>query len=150
MQLKPIADVLNPLNLNSPDLEMLRPDERRYTTLLMQPDGPIFASKERIGAFDQTKAKIKGKKFLETANERGATLAITPEYFLPWDTLSEGIAGGLVPSDNALWVLGTESITQEGLESFKQQVSDLCIIIHEPSRSSSSRYGSTFISDNTY
>lgn len=61
MQLKPIADVLNPLNLNSPDLEMLRPDERRYTTLLMQPDGPIFASKERIGAFDQTKAKIKGK-----------------------------------------------------------------------------------------
>lgn len=132
MQLKPIADVLNPLNLNSPDLEMLRPDERRYTTLLMQPNGPIFASKERIGAFDQTGAKIKGKRFLETANECGATLAITPEYFLPWDTLSEGIAEGLVPPDNALWVLGTESITQEGLESFKQQVSDQCIIIHEP------------------
>lgn len=132
MQLKPIADVLNPLNLNSPDLEMLRPDERRYTALLMQPNGPIFADKGRIGAFDQTEAKIKGRKFLETANERGATLAITPEYFLPWDTLSEGIAEGLVPPDNALWVLGTESITQEGLEGFKQQVSDQCIIIHEP------------------
>lgn len=132
MQLKSVTDTLAPYGLSSPDLEMLRPDERRYTTLLMQPCGPICASEKRIGAFDQVKATTKGKEFLKTARDRGADLAVTPEYFLPWVTLSEGLAEGLIPPNDALWVLGTESITQEDLEIFKSQVSAHCIVIHEP------------------
>lgn len=132
MQLKSVTDTLTPYGLSSPDLEMLRPDERRYTTLLMQPCGPISASEMRIGAFDQVEATTKGKEFLKTARDRGAHLAVTPEYFLPWVTLSEGLTEGLIPPNDALWVLGTESITQEELEIFKSQVRAYCIVIHEP------------------
>jgi hypothetical protein len=39
---------------------------------------------------------------------------------------------GLAPAAEALWVLGSESITQDGLERFKENVADHCLVLHEP------------------
>lgn len=132
MLLKKVADVLNDYNLISPDLEMLRPNETQYTTLLMQPSGPITANKQRIGAFDQALASAKGKTFLKLAVDSSTHLAVTPEYFFPWNAISEVINEEIIPPEDALWVLGSESINQHELENFKLAVRDRCLVIHEP------------------
>lgn len=132
MVVKSVADILNREGLSPPDLEFLRPNEHQYTALLMQPSGPIFASTQRIGPADQVLAETKGRKFLELARARHAHLAVTPEYFLPWSTLRDAITSGITPAADALWVLGSESITQEGLEQFKRNVADHCLVLHEP------------------
>lgn len=132
MHVMNVADVLQPHGLLPPDLELLRPDEHQYTALLMQPAGPIFASTERIGPAVGALAAAKGRKFLELARARHAHLAVTPEYYLLWSTLRDAITGGITPSADALWVLGSESITQEGLEQFKQDVAGHCLVLHEP------------------
>jgi len=66
------------------------------------------------------------------ARARNAHLAVTPEYYLPWSTLREAITEGTTPSADALWVLGSESITQAELERFKQDVAAYCLVLHEP------------------
>lgn len=132
MPTRDIADVLRDHDLSPPDLAMLRPTEARYRSLLMQPSGPIYATQERIGPLDVDDAATKGKVFLELARTRGVHLAITPEYFFPWHALQEAITEGLTPEDEALWVLGSESVTEQGLEQFKQAVGDQCLVLHEP------------------
>jgi predicted amidohydrolase len=132
MPTRDVAEVLLPYGLLPPDLEMLRPTEASYTSLLMQPTSPIYASQQRIGTLDATIAATKSKAFLTLARERGAHLAVTPEYFLPWSALRESITEGVMPADDALWVLGSESIAQETLEQFKQDVAAHCVVIHEP------------------
>ena len=132
MPTRDVAEALMPYGLLPPDLEMLRPTEASYTSLLMQPGGPIYASQQRIGSLDANIAVAKSKAFLTLARERGAHLAVTPEYFLSWSALKEAIAQGVTPADNALWVLGSESITQETLEQFKHDMTAHCVVIHEP------------------
>src|SRR5690606_22383502 len=39
---------------------------------------------------------------------------------------------GITPAADALWVLGSESITQDRLEQFKHDVADHCLVLHEP------------------
>lgn len=132
MVVQNVADILRPAGLGPPDLEFLRPNERQYTALLMQPSGPIFANLQRIGPADETLAAAKGRKFLELARTRNAHLAVTPEYFFPWSALKDAIVGGIVPAAEVLWVLGSESITQDGLEQFKRDVANHCLVLHEP------------------
>jgi hypothetical protein len=132
MPVRTVADVLQERGLTPPDLEFLRPTEHQYTALLMQPSGPIFANSQRIGPADIEMAAAKGRKFLVLACARNAHLAITPEYFLPWAALKDSITNGVIPAEDALWVLGSESITQQGLELFKQEVAGHCIVLHEP------------------
>lgn len=132
MQVLSVADVLHPHGLLPPDLEFLRPNEHQYTALLMQPSGPIFASDQRIGPAVGALAVAKGRKFLEMARARNAHLAVTPEYYLPWSTLRDAITDGITPPADALWVLGSESITQDGLEQFKLDLAAHCLVLHEP------------------
>lgn len=132
MPVRSVADLLQPQGLTPPDLEFLRPNERQYTALLMQPSGPIFANSQRIGHADGMLAAEKGRKFLELARVRNAHLAVTPEYFLPWSTLRDAITRGITPAADALWVLGSESTTQDELEQFKRDVADHCLVLHEP------------------
>lgn len=132
MDIKTVTHALDDRGLTPPDLEMLRSNSSQYITLLMQPNGPIYANIDRIGAYDQAAASVKGKSFLELAVTRGAHLAVTPEYFFPWAAILESINNGLVPPDDALWVLGSESITQTELEAFEREVSGRCVVIYEP------------------
>jgi hypothetical protein len=131
MDVLSVADVLQPYGLLPPDLEFLRPNEHQYTALLMQPSGPIFASSQRIGPAAGALAAAKGQKFLELARVRNAHLAVTPEYYLPWSTLRDAVTAGTTPAADALWVLGSESITQDGLEQFTQDVAGYCLVLHE-------------------
>jgi hypothetical protein len=132
MDVLSVADVLQPYGLLPPDLEFLRPNEHQYTALLMQPGGPIFAGAQRIGPAAGALAAAKGQKFLELARLRNAHLAVTPEYYLPWSTLRDAVMAGATPAADALWVLGSESITQDGLEQFKHDVAGQCLVLHEP------------------
>lgn len=132
MLVQSVTDLLREQGLTSPDLELLCPNERQYTALLMQPSGPIFANSQQIGPADGGLAAAKGRKFLELARARNAHLAVTPEYFLPWSTLRGAITGGITPSADALWVLGSETITQDELEQFKRDVANHCLVLHEP------------------
>lgn len=127
-----VANALAPHGLLPPDLEMLRPTEASYTSFLLQPSGPIFASQRRIGALDVEAASAKAKEFLIAAQDGGAHLAITPEYFMPWSALQEVIELGITPASGALWVLGCESTNEEELEHFKHTVSEHCLVVHEP------------------
>lgn len=132
MPIKGVAEVLLPHGLLPPDLEFLQADEKRYTALLMQPSGPVFASVNHIGPFDKVLASAKTKNFLKLANDTGAQLAVTPEYFMPWEALREAIQNGRAPRVGALWVLGCESTTEGDLEKFKADLVNDCIFIHEP------------------
>lgn len=132
MPTRDVTEALFPYGLLPPDLEILRPTEASYTSLLMQPSGPIFASQQRIGPLDVSIAKDKSMAFLNLARARGAHLAVTPEYFLPWSALQDAIQQDITPADDALWVLGCESTTEGLLEKFKQDVVAQCIVIHEP------------------
>ncbi len=129
----PVVDLSDFLEgYSTPDLEMLKTTATNYTCLLLQPSGPIFANEKRIGNVHIESAAAKGLKFLELAKTRGAHLAVTPEYFLPWTTLKNAILGGIVPEKNAFWVLGCESITPDDLEEFKRAVRDACLVFNEP------------------
>jgi len=132
MPVQSVAAVLSEHGLTPPDLEFLRPDEHQYTALLMQPSGPISANNQRIGPADVNRAATKGRRFLELARARHAHLAITPEYYFPWSTLKEAIANGVTPATDALWIIGSESITQDGLEQFKREIAGYCLVLHEP------------------
>jgi hypothetical protein len=132
MEVKNVHEVLASLALESPDLEMLRPTEASYTCLLLQPSGPIFAGRDRIGGLDQDLNARKAFAFARLANERGAHLAVTPEYFTPWSAVKSLIEQGVVPPLGALWVLGCESIRRDELAQFKADVAETCEVIHEP------------------
>jgi hypothetical protein len=131
----PVIEVQGELarhDLISPDLEMLRPTERRYTAMLLQPGGPIFANQHRIGNLNVPAASLKGRKLLELARTNLADLVVTPEYFLPWAVLQTAILEAVTPAEGALWVLGCESISSEQLQIFSESVGQVCKVIHEP------------------
>lgn len=132
MDVREVSDVLAPLGLASPDLEMLRPTEASYTCLLLQPSGPIFAGGSRFGGLD---SELNGQKvlaFAGLANEKGVHLAVAPEYFTPWSAVRSLVDQGVVPPLGALWVLGCESIRHEELVRFKADVSESCEVVYEP------------------
>ena len=132
MQIREVTEILMPRNIRSPDLEILRPDEKRYTCLLLQPGGPIFAGTQRIGTLDVNEGSRKARHFLRLAIQRQAHLAVTPEYFFPWAVLQSELLLGAKPADGALWVLGCESIQSDALADFKEKVAEFCEVIYEP------------------
>ncbi len=132
MRIADVATVLAPLKLRAPDLEMLRPTEARYTCLLMQPSGPIFAGRHRIGQHDAAVGTQKALAFLQLALAKHAHLAVTPEYFFPWETLKGVILAGTQPAAGNLWVLGCESIDAPTLTKFQADVAEVCDVVYEP------------------
>lgn len=132
MTVQTVADALLPHGLSTPDLAFLRPDEHRYTALLMQPSGPILGDAHYVGPFDRDAASAKARTFLELARERGASLAVAPEYFVPWSALKDAIASGVTPAHEALWVLGCASATQLELQQFQHDLAEHCLVVHEP------------------
>jgi len=132
MQICEVETVLEPLGLEPPDLEILRPNEASYVCLLLQPCGPIVGGPLRIGSLDKETSAKKAAEFLRLASGRGAHLAVAPEYFFPWATLQDLLENGVKPSLNALWVLGCESIRRDELAAFKVAVAAVCEVIYEP------------------
>jgi predicted amidohydrolase len=131
MEVREVREELAPFGLEPPDLEMLRPTEASYTCLLLQPSGPIFADRNRIGGLDQELNRRKVLAFAGLAKRKGAHLAVAPEYFTPWSAVKSLIEQGVVPPPGALWVLGCESITQPELAKFQDGVAGACDVVHE-------------------
>lgn len=131
MLIRDVNEVLAKRNLMPPDLEFLRPNAARYTCLLLQPSGPIFAGTQRIGPRDIAEASKKAQGLLRLACARHAHLAVTPEYFFPWEALKADLLAGIKPDDSALWVLGCESIQSGALAKFQEDVAKVCDVIYE-------------------
>lgn len=98
-------------------LRALVPDRTPYGLMLLQPEGPIEGSGDRVGHADSVRAAELCTRFLERSVAAKADLVVTPEYCLPWAVV--GAIGAtdspLVPEPGGLWVLGCESITPDAL-----------------------------------
>lgn len=116
-----VSDYLDIRGLSSPALEVLNPTEESYRTLLLQPSGPFLGDATRIGPLDIDFADQQATRLLEMAVKGGHHLVVTPEYYLPIKTLLKCVEGETFPAQDALWVLGCESMTPKQIEEFKTQ-----------------------------
>ena len=124
MKIENIIDVpayLDTRGLTNPVLEVLNPTEESYRALLLQPSGPFLGDAGRIGPLDLDFADQQATRLLEMAVEGGHHLVVTPEYYLPIKTLLKCVEGDTFPAQDALWVLGCESMTPKQLEEFNTQ-----------------------------
>ncbi len=140
MDITPVADILFENALRTPILNALIPNADNYTVLALQPHGDIEASAEGVRSRDRDLATRQFGKFLKYAKETQADLAITPEYSMPWEVLSEAISGGGGPVQGDIWALGCESIKISELESLKERLAPFATVIYEPLDASSTRF----------
>lgn len=98
---------------------------------MLQPSGPILADDTRIGSLDLKFADNQAFKYLELAKGLGHQLVVTPEYYLPVQTLLRSIQGATFPSVGALWVLGCESMTPDQLNALEANCTGHCDLIYE-------------------
>lgn len=129
--IRDVNELLADLGLQSPDLSLLQPTHQSYRALLLQPAGPIYADTQRIGPKDLGQATDRANKFLEAASARGDQLAVTPEYFLPIESLLKAAKGKHFPELGVLWVLGCESMTPAQLAQLKQDCAGHCDVLFE-------------------
>lgn len=127
--------------LNSPQLEVLVPDENNYSILLLQPEGDIEAEQTGIRNRNGDIASAQFSNFLEKAKALGADLVVTPEYSTPWNVLRALINDmNKCPERGKLWALGCESIRYSELQQFRDEVSNHAIVIFEEMVSDDSRF----------
>jgi hypothetical protein len=110
MQTVAVAEVLAAEGLAPPGLNVLVPNEENYTALLMQPQGDIEISGAGVRNRDHTLADAQFGAFLRDARATDADLVVTPEYSMPWLTLSAALRAAITPSHGKLWAIGCESI----------------------------------------
>lgn len=121
MKIVNVSDYLETHGLTSPALEVLNPTDESYRALLLQPSGPFIGNETRIGPLDLDFADQQATRMLEMAAKGGHHLVVTPEYYLPIKTLLRCVEGNTFPAQDALWVLGCESMSPKQLEEFKAQ-----------------------------
>lgn len=131
ISIRDVEGVLLARSLTNPSLDALNPNDQSYRALLLQPAGPILADNTRIGPLDLAFADKQATSFLKLAAEKGHHLVVTPEYYLPIQTLLKCVQNGTFPATGALWALGCESMTPAQLESFKADCNGYCDVIFE-------------------
>lgn len=131
MEIQSVNDLLTPAGLGPPVLRALIPNVDNYSVLLLQPEGHIEASAAGVRHQDRALALNQFRGFLNEARRNNAALAVTPEYSLPWDTLSEAIRAGNTPADGSLWALGCESIKYTELEALKRDLAPHAAVLFE-------------------
>lgn len=108
-----------PLTLVS--LHALDPVREPYRAILLQPEGVVEASHERVGFADRAFGHALCDGFLATAVSTKADLAIAPEYCVPWSTIDEVVQGNYRPEPGCIWALGCESIPPADLQTMAQR-----------------------------
>jgi len=111
-----VEDRLRSAQFLNPQLNLLHEDEALASIALLQPGGDAIANDHRIGPRDQALAAAKVLAFLRQAVERQVNLAITPEYFSPWDIITS-IGNALQPPAGSLWAICFESIKPTELQA---------------------------------
>lgn len=119
--------------LSNPTLEVLHATEKSYRALLLQPSGPFVGNATRIGPADLDFADCQASALLEMATKQGHHLVVTPEYYLPIQTLLNCVHGNRFPASDAIWVLGCESMTPDQLAKFKVSAESTgkCRVLYE-------------------
>lgn len=117
MNIHPVENFLGELSLLP--LRCLIPDRHSYGVMLLQLDGPIEGTQERVGHFDQPRGLALCRSFLRQSVEEHAELVVTPEYSVPRSIIDEITTADSIlrPFEGAIWVLGCESISLTELES---------------------------------
>lgn len=132
MDIKPVAEILQPAGLAAPTFNALIPNDQNYTAMLFQPQGAIVGDKSGVRNHDNALAVSQHGAFLKAAADRQADLAVTPEYSLPWKVLVDAIKSGRVPAAGKLWALGCESITYKELQDLKADIAAQAEVLFEP------------------
>jgi hypothetical protein len=109
------AEGLGPLGLNDPV-----PNEQKDTALLMQPQGDFQISGAGVRNCDHASAAAQFGAFLRDARETDADLVVTPEYSMPWSTLTAALRAASIPSHWIPRAIGCESIRYNELQQLKQ------------------------------
>jgi hypothetical protein len=123
--------VLEVKSLVTPTLNVLIPDEYKYTVLLLQPQGNIEADDNGVRNHDHELAYNQYLEFLKDSKETNADLVVTPEYSMPWRVLEKTIKDNNGPDNKKIWALGCESITIRELEEFKENISSFATVIYD-------------------
>lgn len=112
----------------------LDPAREPYRAILLQPEGAVEATHDRVGHADVRLGQAICRGFLSSAVENNADLAIAPEYCVPWAVVADILDGTRRPARGGLWVLGCESITPADLEALAQRANGLenLFFYHEP------------------
>jgi hypothetical protein len=63
--------------------------------------------------------------------ETDADLVVTPEYSMPWSTLTAALQAAIIPSHGKLWAIGCESIRYNELQQLKQNLVPVATVIFE-------------------
>jgi hypothetical protein len=122
VDIRPIEDFLGDLLLLP--LRCLTADRQPYGAMLLQPEGPIEGTTNRVGHQNQARGASLCRSFLRQSVHEHADLVVAPEYCMPWVIVSEiaAVDSSMRPPNGAIWVLGSESIS---LVQLQQTADDL-------------------------
>ena len=120
-----IGNLLAPIGLRNPTLELLNQDEFLYSSLLFQPSEEIEFTNDFIRNRNNESASSKFRAFFNVAVENHVALAVSPEYSCPWNVISELVANNNLPEENKLWIIGCESIKARALRELFVEYSDV-------------------------
>ena len=113
MEFKYIDELIDNLII---DLNVLRKTTESYSCLLYQHLGDFFADGNRLGNTQNTETLF-NNLFIKSLNEN-VDLFLTPEYSCPINSIINVITNNkLWPNEKKLWVVGSESMKIEDLNS---------------------------------
>lgn len=114
MVLKFIDDIVQNLTLN---LEVLTKDSNLYSTLLYQHRGTFAVGAATFG--NETDCTNQFNSFLSLAKSENVSLALTPEYSCPWNSIDWLLSDeNRWPNEGKLWAICCESITPVEINAF--------------------------------
>lgn len=114
MVYKFIDNIVQNLTLN---LEVLVKDSNLYSTLLYQHRGTFAAGDTKFG--NETDCTNQFNAFLGLAKAENVSLALTPEYSCPWDSIDWLLSDeARWPNEGKLWAICCESITPDEINAF--------------------------------
>lgn len=117
MEFKFVDSVIDNISVR---LEVLEKDSDNYTMLLFQHKGVFKASNSRFG--NESDCSTKFSAFIQLAREKNVSLALTPEYSCPWNSIIEVVGNSdHWPNSSKLWALCSESITPAKIKEFKDE-----------------------------
>ncbi len=116
LTLREVAEELEAVGLQNPDLRVLDVAPALVKFLLFQPQAVVVGDAGRVGVRDRDLLTAQMKGFLRTALEAQVDVALCPEYSCTWPALLESVESGLFPDDGNLWVVACESATREQLD----------------------------------
>jgi hypothetical protein len=131
MDVRSVAEALAPEALAPPGLNALVPNENNYKVLLLQPHGNFDSSSAGVRNRDRELAEKQYAQFLADGHQTDADLVMTPEYSMPWDSLTSAIESGIVPRQGKLWALGCESLKYSEIEQIRERLSLSAVVICE-------------------